>query len=89
MEIKTKHYQLKNILITPYLSNVINDLKTQGEWKIQITMEINIFSSKDSNETHTLQTKKDTIEIMNRNKTDETNEKLFYSFLQKYQKGVE
>ena len=52
-------------------------------------MEINIFSSKDSIETHTLQTKKDTIEIMNRNKTDEINEKLFYSFLQKYQKGVE
>ena len=27
--------------IKPFLSNMINDLKTQGEWKIQLTMAIN------------------------------------------------
>ena len=30
---------------------MINDRKTQGEWKIQLTMAINFISFKDSNET--------------------------------------
>ena len=29
--------------IRPYLSNIINDHKTQGEWKIQFTIAINFF----------------------------------------------
>ena len=29
--------------IRPYLSNIINDHKTQGEWKIQLTIAINFF----------------------------------------------
>ena len=33
--------------IKPYLSDIINDLKTQGKWKIHLTMAINFFSSKD------------------------------------------
>ena len=32
--------------IKPYLSDMLNDHKTQGEWKITITMAINLFSSK-------------------------------------------
>ena len=31
--------------IKPYLSEIINDHKTQGEWKIQLIMSINFFSS--------------------------------------------
>ena len=30
---------------------MINDHKTQSEWKIQLTMQINFISSKDSEET--------------------------------------
>ena len=30
---------------------MINNLKTQGEWKTQLTMAINFISTKDSNET--------------------------------------
>ena len=45
----------------PYSSNMINDHKIQGEWKIQITTEI---SFKDSNKTRTMHTKSDNIEIM-------------------------
>ena len=30
-------------MIRPYLSDIINDHKTQGEWKIQLTMAINLF----------------------------------------------
>ena len=39
MEIKVKHYQLNYLdEIKPYSSDVINDHKTQGEWKIHRTM---------------------------------------------------
>ena len=48
--------------IRPYLSNKINDLKTQGDWKNRISMAINFMSSKDTNETRT--SKSDDIEIM-------------------------
>ena len=35
---------------------MINNLKTQVEWKIQLTMVISLISSKDSNETCTMHT---------------------------------
>ena len=95
-------------MIRPYLSNIINDHKTQGEWriysgntiikrktqsewKIQLTMAINFISSKkDSDEPpHTMRTKSDNIEIMMGSETDETNEELFESLLQRYQEGLE
>ena len=40
--------------IRSYLCDMINDYKTQGEWKIELTTEINFMSSKDSNETGTM-----------------------------------
>ena len=66
-----------------------DDLKTQGEWEIQSTMSINFISSKDSNETRTMHTKSDNIEMMIGNETNEIIEELFDSLLQKYQKGLE
>ena len=42
-------------MIRPNLSDIINDHKTQGEWKIHLIIAINFISSKDSNETHTMQ----------------------------------
>ena len=48
--------------IRPYLSNKINDLKTQSDWKNRLSMAINFMSSKDTNETRT--SKSDDIEIM-------------------------
>ena len=47
------------------------------------------FSSKDSEETHTMYTKSRNIEIMIGNKTDEIIEKLFDSLLQNYCKNLE
>ena len=35
-------------MIRPYLIDIINDHKTQGEWKIHLTMAIFFFYSKDS-----------------------------------------
>ena len=76
-------------IIRPYLSDMINDHKTQSEWKIQLTMQINFISSKDSEETCTMHTKSHNIEIMMGNETDEIIEKLFESLLQNYQKDLE
>ena len=76
-------------IIRSYLSDLINDHKTQNEWKIELTMQINFISSKDSDETRTMHTKSDNIETMMGNETDEIIEKLFKSLLQKYQDGLE
>ena len=50
---KDKTLTIKEYLymITPYLSNIINDHKTRDEWKIQLTTAINFISSEDSDET--------------------------------------
>ena len=77
-------------MIRPYLIDIINDNKTQGEWKIQLTMAINLISSKkDSDETRTIRAKSDNIEIMIGSEIDEIIEDLFKSFLQRYQEGLE
>ena len=39
-------------MIRPYLSYMINDRKTQGEWKSKLTMVINYFSSTIKNIKH-------------------------------------
>ena len=56
---------------------MIDNQKTQGEWKIQLTIVINFISSKDSDETRTMPTKGDSIEIMIANEVDEIIEELF------------
>ena len=63
--------------------------KTFSEWKIQVTMAINFISSKDSDETRTMHTKSNNVEIMIGSNTDEIIKDLFESFLQKYQEGLE
>ena len=68
---------------------MIIDLKTQGEWKIELTMEINFMSSEDSNETRTIHTKSKNTKIMIGNETDEIIKVLFDSLLQRYQEELE
>ena len=63
--------------------------ETSSEWKIQLTMAINFISSKDSDETRTMHTKSNNVEIMMGSETDEIIEDLFESFLQIYQEGLE
>ena len=106
---KDKSLSIKKYLnmIRTYLSDIINDHKTQGEWrihldntiikhktqgewKIQLIMAINFISfKKDSDETRTMHTKSNNIEIMMGSETDEIIEELFKSLLQNYQKGLE
>ena len=106
---KGKNLSIKEYIdvIRLYLSDIINNHKTQGEWrihsgntiiehktqgerKIHLTMAINFISSKeDSDDTRTMRTKSDNIEIMIGSRTDEIIEKLFKSLLQRYQEGLE
>ena len=62
---------------------------TPSEWKIELTLAINFISSKDSDETRTMHTKCNNIEIMMSGETDEIIQDLFESFSQKYQEGSE
>ena len=50
---------------------MINGLKKQGEWKVQWTIAVNVFSSKDSNDTPTMLSKSNNIGIMIGNGRDE------------------
>ena len=94
---KDKSLSVKEYLnkIRPYLSNMINDLKTQSKWKIEVAMETSFMSSKDSkdskdsNETCTMHTKSNNTEIMIGNETDEIMKEIFDSRLQRYQEGSE
>ena len=75
-------------MIRPYLSDIINDYITQREWRIYLTMAMNFFSSKNTEEICTMYSKTDDIEVMMGNETDETIEDFFYSFLQKDYKNL-
>ena len=76
-------------VIRQYLSNIINDHKAKGEWKIQLTMKINSISFKDSNKTHTMYTTSNNTEIMIGYETDEIIEELYESLLKKYQERLQ
>ena len=42
---------------------MINDLKTKGEWKIQLSIAISFLSSKETKETRAMHSKSDNKEI--------------------------
>ena len=69
---------------------MMNDYKSKGEWKIQLTGEINFTSLKpDSDETRIMHTKSNNPEIVIGSDTNEVIKELFKSFLQRYQKGLQ
>ena len=75
-------------LMESYLADMINDYKSKGEWKIQLTAEINFTSLKpDSDETRIMDAKSDNKEIMIDSDTNEVIKELFKSFLQRHQEG--
>ena len=77
-------------LVEPYLRELINDYNSKGEWKIQLTAQINFISLKsDSDETCVMHTKSDNEEFMNGSDTDEIIEELFKSLLQRYQENLQ
>ena len=75
--------------IKPYLKDMIDDYKSKGEWKIQITMRIIFIYFIDKNETQVMHTKSDNVEIMNGTDTSDAINKLINSFMKRYQEGLE
>ena len=52
-------------LIEKYLRELIEEYKLKGEWKVQLTIEVNFISLKPgSDETRIMYTRSDNIEIM-------------------------
>ena len=77
-------------LIEPYLRELINDHKNKGEWKIQLTAQINFISLRPgSNETRVMHTRSVNEEFMNGSDTDEIIKELFKSLLQRYQENLQ
>ena len=69
----------------PYLSDLINDHKTNG-WKIQINVHVNFTSSNDTGKTRTIFVWSNNEEIRLGNEADDIIKGLINSFLNNYQK---
>ena len=77
-------------LIEPYLRELINDYKSKGEWKIQLTAQINFISLRPgSDEVRVMHTRSNNEEFMNGSDTDEIIKELFKSILQRYQENLQ
>ena len=74
----------------PYLRELINDYKSKGEWKIQLTAQINFISARlGSDETRVMHTRSVNEEFTNSSDTDEIIKELFKSLLQRYQENLQ
>ena len=77
-------------LIEKYLRELIHQYKNEGEWKVQLSAEINFISLKPgSDETRVMYTRRDNEEFMSGSDTDEVIKLLFRSFLQKYPENLQ
>ena len=77
-------------LIEPYLRELINDYKRKGEWKIQLTAQINFISLRpNSDEARVMRTRSDNEEFMNGSDMDQIIKELFKSLLQRYQENLQ
>ena len=92
-------------IIRPYLRDMINNYKAPmkfktpsreiidgdsfGEWKIQLTMQINFISSLDTGEIRKMDSKSDNIEIMMGSEADDIIDEIFKSLLQRFQDAKE
>ena len=77
-------------LIKPYLEDLINEKKSKGEWKLQLTAKISFVSLKpDSDETRLMYTRSNPAEFMNGSETEEIIESLYRSLLQNYNDNLQ
>ena len=76
-------------LIEKYLRELIEESKLKGEWKVQLTIEVNFISLKPgSDETRIMYTRRDNIEIMFGDNNGDIFEQLFESLLQEYEENL-
>ena len=77
-------------LIEKYLRELINQYKNEGEWKVQLSAEINFISLKPgSDETRVMYTRSDNGEFMSGDDTSESIKLLFESFLQRFEENLQ
>ena len=76
-------------IIRPYLKDMIDKHKANGEQKIQLSMRIIFVSFTDANQTQEINAKSDNLEIMNGIETNDASNELFNSFFVRYQEGLE
>ena len=71
-------------LVEKYLKQLIEEYKLEGEWKVQLIIEVNFISLKPgSDETRIMYTRSDNVEIMFGDDNDDIIEPPFESLLQK------
>ena len=75
--------------IKPYLSNLIDFYKEQGEYKAQLSMQIKFISFVDKTESQTMHSKSDNVEITSGYDTDNVINMLIDTFTKTYQQGLE
>ena len=68
---------------------MIDDYKSKGEWKIQLSMQIIFVSFTDANKTRDMYTKSDNITIMSGIEIDDVINEIFNTFRRRYQEGLE
>ena len=77
-------------LIEKYLRVLIEEYKLKGEWKVQLTIEVNFISLKPgSDETCIMYTRSDNIEIMFGDNNDDIIEQLFESLVKKREENLQ
>ena len=90
-------------IIRPYLRDLINDHKSSaelnneandsdtrcGEWKIQLVKQNNCVSTKYFEETHTIYSASNPVEIFMGTDTDGAIDKLFNTLIQTFQQAIE
>ena len=74
-------------LTEKYLRELIEEYKLKGEWKVQLTIEVNFILLKPgSDETRIMYTRSNNVEIMFGGGNDDIIEQLFESLLQNVKK---
>ena len=77
-------------LIEKYLKELIEEYKLKGEWKVQLTIEVNFILLKPGfYETRFMYTRSDNIEIMFGDDNDDIIKQLLESLLQKYEENLQ
>ena len=77
-------------LIEKYLRELLEEYKQKGEWKVQLTIEVDFISLKPgSDETRIMYTRSDNTEIKFGDDNDDIIEQLFESLLKKYEENLQ
>ena len=72
------------------MRELINQCKNQGEWKVQLTAEINFISLKPgSDEMRIMHVRSDSEEFISRDDTNEIIKSLFQSFIQRCEESLQ